>query len=157
MLSTILGGLLGGVFRLLPELLKWLDKKDERKHELSMFDKQLEADRLRSERHIAEIEAQGAVTMDAAALDALREGIKAQGQMTGVAWIDGLNQSVRPLVTYILLALYCGAKVSGLVTLYQGGATVAQVFQIAYSAEDAALLSGILNFWFLDRVIRKRT
>lgn len=157
MLETLLGSLLGGAFRLFPEVLKWLDKRGERSHELALFDKQLEADRLRSERRIAETEAQGTITLDAAALDALKEGIKSQGQMTGVAWIDGLNQSVRPVVTYVLLGLYFGAKVSGLVILYRTNADLATVFRTAYSPEDMALLGGILNFWFLDRVIRKRT
>jgi len=34
-LAGLLGGVFGGVFRLAPEVLKFIDKKDERKHELS--------------------------------------------------------------------------------------------------------------------------
>ena len=36
----IFGSLLGGIFRLAPEVLKWVDKKDERAHELKMFEQQ---------------------------------------------------------------------------------------------------------------------
>ena len=36
MIETLLGGLLGGAFRLAPEILKWLDRNGERSHELSM-------------------------------------------------------------------------------------------------------------------------
>ena len=39
MIETLLGGLLGGAFRLAPEILKWLDRNGERSHELSMQDK----------------------------------------------------------------------------------------------------------------------
>ena len=39
MIETLLGGLLGGAFRLAPEVLKWLDRKGERSHELAMQDK----------------------------------------------------------------------------------------------------------------------
>jgi hypothetical protein len=39
MIEALLGGLLGGAFRLAPELLKWLDRKGERGHELAMQDK----------------------------------------------------------------------------------------------------------------------
>ena len=39
MIETLLGGLLGGAFRLAPELLKWLDRKGERGHELAMQNK----------------------------------------------------------------------------------------------------------------------
>ncbi len=33
----LLGSIFGGLFRLAPEVLKFLDKGNERKHELSMF------------------------------------------------------------------------------------------------------------------------
>ena len=36
----IFGSLLGGVFRLAPEMLKFFDKANERKHELAMFEQQ---------------------------------------------------------------------------------------------------------------------
>jgi len=35
MIETLLGGLLGGAFRLTPEILKWIDRKGERIHELA--------------------------------------------------------------------------------------------------------------------------
>ena len=38
MIETLLGGLLGGAFRLAPEILKWLDRKGERGHELAYVD-----------------------------------------------------------------------------------------------------------------------
>jgi hypothetical protein len=152
MLETILGGLFGGLFRLAPEVMKWLDRKDERKHELSMFDKQLDADRLRSQLKIDEIETQGHIMLDAAGLQALQEGIKAQGVMTGIGWIDGLTQSVRPLVTYIFVALYGSAKAASAVMMYQSGADPVEIFKAIYTESDMALFSGIMNFWYLGRV-----
>jgi hypothetical protein len=41
MIETLLGGLLGCIFLLAPELLKWLDRKGERGHGLAMQDKAL--------------------------------------------------------------------------------------------------------------------
>ncbi len=52
MIETLLGGLLGGAFCLAPELLKWLDRKGERGHELSMQDKALEWFRNRLEARV---------------------------------------------------------------------------------------------------------
>ena len=46
MIETLLGGLLGAAFRLAPEVLKWLDRKGERGHELAMQDKALEFEKL---------------------------------------------------------------------------------------------------------------
>ena len=47
MIETLLGGLLGGAFRLAPEILKWMDRNGERSHELAMQDKALEFEKLR--------------------------------------------------------------------------------------------------------------
>ena len=47
MIETLLGGLLGGAFRLAPEILKWFDRRGERGHELAMQDKALEFEKLR--------------------------------------------------------------------------------------------------------------
>ena len=60
MIETLLGGLLGGAFRLAPEILKWLDRKGERGHELSMQDKAIEFEKIRGAQRISEI---GAVLM----------------------------------------------------------------------------------------------
>ena len=57
MIETLLGGLLGGAFRLAPEILKWLDRKGERSHELAMQDKALEFEKLRGTQRMAEIDA----------------------------------------------------------------------------------------------------
>ena len=64
MIETLLGGLLGGAFRLAPEVLKWLDRKGERSHELAMQDKALEFEKLRGAQRMAEIGA-AAVTAGA--------------------------------------------------------------------------------------------
>ena len=42
MIETLLGGLMGGAFRLAPEVIKWSERKDERSHELALQDKALE-------------------------------------------------------------------------------------------------------------------
>ncbi len=38
----IFGTIFGGLFRLAPEVLKFLDRKNERSHELAMFNRQCE-------------------------------------------------------------------------------------------------------------------
>ena len=67
MIETLLGGLLGGAFRLAPEILKWLDRKGERGHELAMQDKALEFEKLRGARSR---DAMAAVLMGAEERDA---------------------------------------------------------------------------------------
>ena len=151
MIETILGGLVGGAFRLFPEILKWVDRRGERKHELSMQDKQLEFQKLLDGRKIEEAN----VSYDTAAVDALKEAIKGQETPSGVRWIDGLTSSVRPVVTYWFMLLYCVAKIAVFVTGINAGSPWIDAISLAWTEADQALWAGILNFWFLSRVFEK--
>lgn len=122
MIETLLGGLLGGAFRLAPEILKWLDRKGERGHELAMQDKALEFERLRGAQRMAEIGAAGEAAWNSGAIEALREAVAAQGQRSGVRGADALSTSVRPVITYWFMALYCAAKTATFMAALNAGA-----------------------------------
>lgn len=155
MLLSILSALGGGILRLLPELLGWLNKKTDNAHELAMMDKQFQLEQMRSDAQRANIEAQGNIDMSLATLQAQGIALQAQMQKTGIRIVDTLNFLVRPVVTYILLTLYVLHKLGGAIILYSAGSTVANVFVQIYTADDFALLSGILAFWFVGRVFDK--
>lgn len=82
MIETLLGGLLGGAFRLAPEILKWLDRKGERGHELAMQDKALEFEKLRGAQRMGEIGAAADGAWNTGAIDALREAVSEQQPLT---------------------------------------------------------------------------
>jgi hypothetical protein len=84
MIETLLGGLLGGVFRLAPEILKWMDRNGERGHELAMQDKALEFEKIRGAQRMAEIGASADAAWNTGAIDALRDAVRTQGEKTGV-------------------------------------------------------------------------
>lgn len=151
--SSILGGLLGGAFRLVPELFKFLDAKNERAHELAMQDKQLEFAKLQGQQKIQEAQIQQE-TVD---IGALRDVLVAQAQPTGVKWLDAVNGSVRPVMTYLLLCLYIAVKYTIGLALYNSGADALTIAKTLYTPDDQALFWGIANFWFLDRVIKARS
>jgi hypothetical protein len=139
MIETLLGGLLGGVFRLAPEILKWLDRQGERGHELRM----------------AEIGASADAAWNVGAIEALREAVAAQGQHTGVRWADALSVSVRPVITYWFMALYCAAKTAAFAAAVTAGAGWGVAILHAWTEADQALWAGVLNFWFLGRVFER--
>ena len=115
MIETLLGGLLGGAFRLAPEFLKWLDRKGERGHELAMQDKALEFEKIRGAQRMAEIGSQADAAWNTGAIEALRDAVRTQGEKTGVRWADALSASIRPVITYWFMALYCAAKTAAFV------------------------------------------
>ena len=101
MIETLLGGLLGGLFRMAPEVLKWLDRRGERGHELATQDKALDFEKLRGAQRMGEIGASADAAWNTGAIEALREAVAAQGPQSGVRWADALSSSVRPTVTYL--------------------------------------------------------
>lgn len=153
---ALLGGGLGGVLRLIPEGIRYFSEKKDRDHEFRMTELQLKIDTARSEHEIDKVHAQGDAAAQAGEMQAFIEAIKMQGQLTGVKWIDGLNSSVRPVVTYWWLILFTVYKAALLVSSYYYFTTWDNFIAKLWTAQDAGTLSMILGFWFVDRSIRKQ-
>mgnify|MGYP000146046464 CR=1 FL=1 len=157
MIETLFGTLLGGVFRMAPEVLKWLDRKDERKHELAMLDKQIDADRLKLEagQKLADTQAEERITL--ADLQAMIEATKAQAVQTGVKWVDALSSLMRPTITFWwVIVLYTGALVAQFLVLVQQGDSGVQAILHLWGPDERAIVASIVAFWFVDRSLRKR-
>ncbi len=154
----ILGSLLGGIFRLAPEVIKYFDKKNERQHELSMFDKQCELEKVRGQIKLDEIGAQRDMAIDVGVMDAFKAAIDQQTEMVKAAggWVASLSASVRPMMTYYLLLLYGVAKTASIVLAYHAGQPMLEVLKASWGVDDMALLSGVVNYWILDRTLAKR-
>lgn len=154
----VLGSLLGGLFRLAPEVLKWLDKKNEREHELAMFDRQCDLEKERGAQKLAEIGAQRDMAIDAGVMDAFSTAINQQTEMAKAAggWAATLSASVRPVVTYWILALWSFLHVWLAWNAWLRGMPPELVFKTMMTADFSALVSGTLNYWFLDRTLAKR-
>lgn len=154
----IFGSVLGGVFRLVPEVVKYFDKKNERQHELAMFDKQCDLEKARGQIRLEEIGAQRDMAVDAGVMSAFKAAINQQTEMVKAAggWVASLSASVRPVMTYYLLLLYGAAKTASMLLAYHSGQPMLEVLKGAWSVDDMALLSGVVNYWILDRTLAKR-
>ena len=154
----ILGSVLGGVFRLAPEVLKYFDKKNERQHELSMFARQCELETLRGQQKLAEIGAHREAAVDVGVMDAFNAAINQQAEMVKAAggWAASLSASVRPVMTYYLLVMYGAAKTAAMVLAYYHGQALTEVLSKSWGTDDMALLTGVINYWMIDRSLAKR-
>lgn len=152
MLETILGGALGGIARLAPEVLKFFDSKDERKHELRMGEQNLKLVELQQKGQlaVADVEVQG--KQFTAAMEAIRAGVEAQGKPTGIRWVDALSSSVRPIITYWIFLLYAAVKTAVLSVAIETQASLENALMASWTASDDAMLSAVLTFWFVGRV-----
>jgi hypothetical protein len=153
MVETLFGGLLGGIFRLVPEVLKFFDAKNERQHELSMQDKAIEFQKLKGDQVIDEIAAQGQVSWNEAALDTLKTSIETQFRPSGIKWVDALSTLIRPLITVQwVIGLYPAVITAGFILAIQGGMPPLEALVRAFGPDEKALVGAILNFWFVGRV-----
>jgi hypothetical protein len=154
----LLGSIFGGLFRMAPEVLKWLDKKNEREHELNMFKFQCDLEAQRGQQKLAEIGAQREAAIDTGVMNAFQSAIEQQTEMVKAAggWVASLSASVRPVVTYWILALWSFVHIWLSYNAWVSGMPPLDVFKVMMSADFAALVSGTLNYWFLDRTLSKR-
>lgn len=152
-LESLFGGLLGGLFRLAPEVIKFFDRKDERKHELAMFQLQTDLEKVKGEFRVEE----KYVDYSVAQMDALAEAYKQQAAADSNAykWVASISALVRPGITFTLFGLYVVFK---LVMMYNGisdGIEWQTVVIQMWGAEDWGMLNMILSFWFVSRTIEK--
>jgi hypothetical protein len=155
----LLGSIFGGLFRLIPEILRWLDKRNERDHELLMFQRQCDLEAQRSAQKLAEIGAHREAAVDVGAMGAFQAAIDQQARMVSAAakgWVASLSASVRPVVTYWVLFLWSFIHVWFAWNAWMDGAPPREVFQTMMTADMSALVSGTINYWFLDRTLARR-
>ena len=154
----VLVGLFGGIFRLATEIIKFFDKKNERQHELAMFERQCDLEKIRGEQKLAEIGAQREAAVDSGVMAAFNAAISQQAEMVKAAggWAASLSASVRPVVTYWILLIWSIAHFVFMWNAWESGASAFDVFKHVMSPDFAALVSGTINYWFLDRTLKQR-
>lgn len=153
--STVVGGFFGGLFRVIPEVIKLFDRKNERAHELAMQTWLYRQQQLAGQQKESQMQQQGQMEWNKGYLDALVTAIKGQGP-TGVKWVDAINALVRPLITFQwVIVLYPTALVASFVLAVNGGADPLEALTQIFGPEEKAICAGIINFFFLNRIFDK--
>ena len=147
---SLIGGALGGLMRLLPEVFKLFTLKRDQDHEYKMSELQLKIDAARASMEIDKVHANQTLAAIQGEMTAYIEALKGQGKMSGIKWIDGLNQSVRPILTYWWMILFTVHKLYTIAMAKGLDDMLAKV----WTENDAGILSMILGFWFVDRAIK---
>lgn len=150
-LLSLLGG---GLFRLFPSVLEFFSKKRDLEHELKLLDKQMELENLRWQFKSQEIAAMSEAATEAEWAKALPA---AQSQtITGLRWIDAVNASVRPVLTYWwCLVLYTGYKSINVYVAVRDNSELSEIAGVLVTSYDQSVIASIVGFWFLDRALRK--
>lgn len=152
MILTLISMFGGGLMRLLPELLAFMNRRQDNAHELAMLDRQAQLEQTRAANRLEELQVQGNFTDMLAMLDAQKSALAGQMQKTGVAWVDALNFLVRPITTYYFLGCYGIYKTALLIVAIKQLDAWTAILQ-CYDADDRNILASILAFWFVGRTI----
>lgn len=149
----LLGSIFGGLFRLAPEILKFLDKKNERLHELNMFQLQTDLEKMRGQFRMEE----RYVDHSIAQLDTIKEAFKEQSETAkNAGWfISAISALVRPGITWALFFMYAAVKAAALYMAFLTNAPWYEVIQQTWDEDDFGLFTMVISFWFVSRSIEK--
>lgn len=161
--ESLVGTIVGGVLRLLPEGLKFWQSKKDSDHEFRMAQLNLETMKFQATAalDVKRLDAEQAITVKD--IDSLIEGNKQQASMvvnTGVRWIDAFivsaNALMRPTMVYYYMAMYALVKIATYYTYLGDGLDWMASMKLLWSTEDSAVWASIASFVFLDRTLRRK-
>ena len=155
-IETLLGGLLGGAFRLGQAILDAREKQRDRDHEFRMTEIQGQLAEKANEARIRELGVEANMAVSAQDAQMLVEAVKAQSadaQSTG-GWVSALSATVRPITTYLFAILYLGHKAAHIIIAAISEGPVAALAAV-YTPDDMAIMSAILAYWYADRSLRR--
>ena len=149
----LLGSIFGGLFRLAPEVLKFLDKKNERAHELSMFQLQTDLEKMRGEFRVEEKYVDYSIQQT----EAIKAAFQEQAETAKAAgwFVAAISALVRPGITWALFFMYATVKAAALVMAFQTGAVWTEVVTQVWDEDDFGVFTMCLTFWFVGRSIEK--
>ena len=149
----LLGSIFGGLFRLAPEILKFMDKKNERQHELSMFQLQTDLEKMRGEFKMEEKYVDYSIQQ----MDTIKAAFQEQAETAKAAgwFVAAISALVRPGITWALFFMYAAVKAAALVIAFQTGADWTEVVSKCWDEDDFGVFTMCITFWFVGRSVEK--
>ena len=145
---TLLGSLLGFVTSAFPDPLGLFRDRQDRNHELAILDRQMEQMKLGHQQRLEEVEIQADI--------AESKALYRHDKPVGVAWVDALRATVRPVITYAFFMLFASVKGSALYVLIAiEGLLLAEALPRIWDPETQALFAAVMSFWFGSRALTK--
>lgn len=143
---SLLGSLLGFGTSFLPKIMGYFQDRQDKAHELRIMDKQLEAQLQAHSQRLEEI------NVDADIRET--ESLHKHDRKVDVAWVDALRGSVRPVVTYIMVAEFVFIKSVAMYLIFGAQGVTLETLSMVWDEETRALFAAILSFWFGHRAMK---
>lgn len=159
---ALISTLLGFVSSAVPDVIKLFRDSQDRAHELEVLKLQMDFDKAQlADNALARADQLKAIGIQADTAEAAALNTRVKDSLTGIAWVDALSGSVRPVITYAFFVLYVvikGAQFSILLSSslpWQNNLSVSQALVSLWTEEDIAIFSAIIAFWFGQRALMK--
>ncbi len=142
---TLLASIAGFISSIFPELFKFLHNRADNAHELAIMQLQMQSAALDRDVRKEEIGAYA----DVSESNALYRTYK-----TGIEWVDGLNGTVRPVITYAFFLEYVLIKYLQYALLPLHAAPF-MYLDALWTQEDQCIFAGVISFYFGQRAMNK--
>ena len=164
MIETLFATIIGFLGSIIPEIFKSYNENKDREHEARILEMQLAAQK---DGHFARLEEIGAMA------DMAEESAIYATYKTGVEWVDALNGTVRPIITYLFFMLFAGIKFLTIVSLFKYGLPLVNIIPgdlaadalpwqkmptiavnpAIWGSEDTIIFATIISFYFGQRAM----
>jgi hypothetical protein len=144
---SLLGSLLGFGTSFLPKVMDYFQDKQDKKHELSLMDKQLEQQIQIGNQKLDMVHVEADIRETEALLKSQTALTKSSSQ-----WITDLAASVRPFITYLLFVEFMA-----LTLLLAGGYIDNAMYSLIWSDEVVGIWAAVISFWFGSRTFNRKS
>ena len=144
---SLLGSLLGFGTSFLPKVMDYFQDRSDKAPELQVMEVQIRQQKELASQKLEMVN----VEADIREVEALQKSM----QPTGVAWVDGLRGSVRPVITYAFFGLFVFVEVSAYLSLTAAGVSGLDAVNAVWDEDTKALFAAVIAFWFGGRAISR--
>lgn len=145
---ALLASIVGFISSVVPEILKLIKDKNERQHTMDMLDKKAYLACCLQEHSLKKMEFAKDLAEHTAIIYTTYK--------TGIAWIDAINGTVRPILAYSFFFMYAIIKIIQYKSLtIQSTIYITEFINILWTSDDQAIFAGIISFYFGQRTFSK--
>jgi len=153
--QTLIGFIIGGIFRLIPEFLKYIDRFFDRIHERKMQEIAYKFQNIQNKQNLDKLEIINNDSNDT--LLNILKSFKDKDNKEVSKWYlysSILSSLMRPLITIQwVLFLYPSVIILTFILSLNNNSPVGSL-NLAFGIQEKQLVSSIMSFWFLDRVLK---
>lgn len=149
---TVISSIIGFFSAGIPSIFEFFQDKSDKEHELKVMQLQMQMAEQKNNEKLDIIEVTTHAEENIAEITSIYKTYN-----TGIRWVDAFNGSVRPVIAYLLIGLYCVIEYMIFHVLLKTESLTLDMLEFLWSDEDHALFVAIISYYFGSRSFNKKT